>query len=403
MRADQFTIAGATPGPPATALAAIRRFYAYRIVSRAYFYLPVLVIIFRERGVSITAIGWLVAAHALVLTVMQVPAGRWSDRMGRRRFLVAGETAKGLGVLLLASATSFGGFLVAQLVGAFGYALAAGTDSALLFELHRNAGMDEAYKRNETRSQGWAFMSVLVAGVLGAVALEADLRAPLLLTVPFCLAAAVLAYGFPADSPRSTTSSPAPFLPPRVLPYAVFYAVHRAVVMALFVLLLPLVLFTRTDVDLIYFGLILGSFSLAAFGAGRALPALSRHGHERVAWVVPVAIGAGLALLLWAGKGGALIAPALLGVGAGLVRPVSVSRILAVVGPDHRARALSIGELLFGVFNALIVLVAAWATERRGVDAGLAVAAGALLVGLVAIGVIAGVQRRRAPTGSPAS
>jgi MFS family permease len=48
-------------------------------------------------GTTLSSLSWVLNAYTVVFAAVMVPAGRWSDRLGRRRVFVAGLTAFILG------------------------------------------------------------------------------------------------------------------------------------------------------------------------------------------------------------------------------------------------------------------------------------------------------------------
>src|ERR1700735_1114934 len=51
-------------------------------------------------GTSLSSLSWVLNGYTIVLAAVLVPAGRWADRVGRRRLFVAGLIAFSLGCLL---------------------------------------------------------------------------------------------------------------------------------------------------------------------------------------------------------------------------------------------------------------------------------------------------------------
>ena len=51
-------------------------------------------------GTSLSSLSWVLNAYTIVFAAVLVPAGRWADRIGRRRLFVAGLAAFSAGSLL---------------------------------------------------------------------------------------------------------------------------------------------------------------------------------------------------------------------------------------------------------------------------------------------------------------
>lgn len=92
---------------------------------------PVLSIIKQEWGLSKSQLGLLSSAFFLTYTLLQVPSGMLSDRIGRKRVLVPGYLLQGLGGLLSGIAPGFGAFLGARIIAGAGQGTYYSTQYAL--------------------------------------------------------------------------------------------------------------------------------------------------------------------------------------------------------------------------------------------------------------------------------
>ena len=94
----------------------------------------------------------LYAVYDVATTVLEVPSGYMSDRLGRRRTLLAATVAGALGAGLIAVGSGFYVFALAQFCLGAGSAFASGTDHALLYESLVADGRGETIEQEETRS-----------------------------------------------------------------------------------------------------------------------------------------------------------------------------------------------------------------------------------------------------------
>lgn len=131
----------------------------------------------------------LYAVYDIGTTVLEVPSGYMSDRLGRRLTLIASAVAGLTGVLLLGIGGGFAVFVLAQLCLGASSAFASGTDSALLYESLVEAGREDEIERQELRAWRFSFVALALSAVTGgAMAMEAY-------SLPF-LASAVAHVGF---------------------------------------------------------------------------------------------------------------------------------------------------------------------------------------------------------------
>ena len=71
-------------------------------------------------GAELGALSWVLNAYTIVFAAVLVPAGRWADRVGRRRALVAGLALFTVGSLLCGMAPGVGWLVAARAVQAVG-------------------------------------------------------------------------------------------------------------------------------------------------------------------------------------------------------------------------------------------------------------------------------------------
>lgn len=112
------------------------------------------------------------AIYDLSVTVLEVPLGVVSDRIGRRRTLIAAAGAAAIGSALLGLGDTFLVFALGQALIGAGAAFASGTDSAMLYQSLAALGRNDEVEAQETRALQhslWGFALSAVIG--GAVAL----------------------------------------------------------------------------------------------------------------------------------------------------------------------------------------------------------------------------------------
>ena len=71
-------------------------------------------------GTSLSSLSWVLNAYTIVFAAVLVPAGRWADRIGRRRFFVAGLAAFSVGSLLCGLAPGVAALIAARVIQAVG-------------------------------------------------------------------------------------------------------------------------------------------------------------------------------------------------------------------------------------------------------------------------------------------
>ncbi len=149
----------------------------------------------------------LYAVYDISVTVLEVPSGYASDRLGRRRTLIAAAVCGVVGALLLAWGGMFGVFALGQFFLGGAAALASGTDSALLYESLDAEGRSDEVEAQETRALQLSLIGFAVSAITGgAVALMSPEITFVAAGLAMC-GATVLAWRF-AEPPRPDATAP---------------------------------------------------------------------------------------------------------------------------------------------------------------------------------------------------
>jgi MFS family permease len=364
-------------------------FVLYRGLSRAYFHLPILFVFFYASGMPLLAVEILLAAYGVVIILASPLSGRLARRFSLKGIIAIGEVLKVGGVALLALGPDPRTALPGQIIAALGYSLAAGTDSALLSAACK--GNADVYRRYESASASALFLAALAGGVTGAALFVQNPTWPFLASAAFS-AAALIVVLLMGDAPAPVPGERA--TPPKLAPrdgfWLSYYAISRAFVLAPYIGFLPYLFYVTLSVEVAWFGAILGVYGVAAFLVARSSSALSaKLGTRRLGWMSMGLCAAALGILavsptLWGGLVGVL----LLGLGGGVIRPVTMANLnTAMQGwtPAMRTVLLSAQESMYGVWNVGILLVGALVLEAFGVQLLLACLAGTYVVVLLSL------------------
>ena len=107
------------------------------------------------------------AVYDLATTVLEVPSGYLSDRVGRRFTLIAGAFAALVGSVLFLVGDTFTIFALAQGLLGVGAAFTSGTDSSILYESLATEGRSEEIEAQELRAWRFSFTAFAVSAALG--------------------------------------------------------------------------------------------------------------------------------------------------------------------------------------------------------------------------------------------
>jgi EmrB/QacA subfamily drug resistance transporter len=83
-------------------------------------------------GTSLSSLSWVLNGYTIVFAAVLVPAGRWADRVGRRRLFIAGLAVFGAGSLLCGLAPGVAALIAARVIQAAGAGLMVPASLSLL-------------------------------------------------------------------------------------------------------------------------------------------------------------------------------------------------------------------------------------------------------------------------------
>ncbi|RST08242.1 hypothetical protein EF910_02815 [Streptomyces sp. WAC07149] len=387
------------------------RVQAYRIVSRAYFHLPVVVVFLTQQGFGPLATAALLALYGVTAALGDHVVAPLRRRLSLAGCLVAGEAVKLAGLLLLLAPVSTGVAVVSQLLAGLGFCLTAGTDAALASTLLSG----ERFRTREARTQAGMFLISFAAGVLGAVAYAQYDRAPFLLSALGCAVAALLVLPGGRGGLRPRTAEPGAggtasaatgagrVLPWQVRLWASYYSVSRAVLLTAYTFLLPLLLFFGERLSVTMFGAVLGLYTLCGLLSVRlSLAWQRRYSATTLFWLSSGAMVLGLLLLVPGGLPATAGGTALLGLAGGTVRPTTMGFLgpaMAGLSGAERQRVTRGLERRQGIVQAAL-LIGAGLWLGSGGSAAEAVAGCAVLV-VAGQAVAARLVARRPPEPEP--
>lgn len=147
----------------------------------------------------------LYSVYDISTTVLELPSGYFSDRIGRRATLLLSALCYLLGCLALAIGGSFGVFALGQALIGGGAAFKSGTDTSLLYEALEAAGRAEEVEHQELRAWRFSLAGFALSAVIGGAMSFYSTTLPFYATaISFAIALAlVCAMAEPARSPQS--------------------------------------------------------------------------------------------------------------------------------------------------------------------------------------------------------
>jgi EmrB/QacA subfamily drug resistance transporter len=141
------------------------------------------------RGTSLGTLSWVLNGYTIVFAAVLVPAGRWADRVGRRRLFVAGLAAFTVGSLLCGVAPGVSALVAARVVQAAGAGMMVPASLSLLLAVVPAPARAQAIGT-------WSALGALGAAagpVLGGGLVQLSWRWVFWVNIPVGIAAVVLA------------------------------------------------------------------------------------------------------------------------------------------------------------------------------------------------------------------
>jgi EmrB/QacA subfamily drug resistance transporter len=140
-------------------------------------------------GTSLSSLSWVLNAYTIVFAAVLVPAGRWADRIGRRRVFIAGLAAFSLGSLLCGLAPGVPELIGARVIQAVGAGLMVPASLSLLLAVVSAQARPQALGT-------WSALGALGAAlgpVIGGSLVQINWRWVFWINLPVGVAAIVLA------------------------------------------------------------------------------------------------------------------------------------------------------------------------------------------------------------------
>ena len=358
--------------------------------------MPVIVLFYKENGLSMQDIMVLQALYSLALVIFEVPSGYFSDTIGRRNSLVAGSILCTFGFFIYSLSYSFFGFLCAEMILGFGYSFISGTDSALLYDTLLETEKEKDFTRKQGRLSATANFSEAAAGILGGIIAVSSLR------LNFYIETGIIALSIPVAlsivEPKTHKN-----LKPKITykgfcniiretfsdPLLFWLIAYNAVILAS---TLTIVWFVQpylkiSGIPLIMFGIIWTVLNLSVGAASLSADKLKNILGNKFSFILPVIlIVTGYFSLSFMNLKWAFALFILLYIARGYTLPVFTNRINLQIPSERRATVLSIRVLLTRLIFCIVGPVSGYISDCFSLRTGLLFAGTSfLLLGTISL------------------
>jgi len=343
----------------------VPRFFVFEAFVQFYLWMPIWVIYFQQRGLTLTQIGVLDAIGWVLMAFAEVPTGAFADRLGRKSSLIVGAALLSASMFALTADVLSPVFVLGFLAWGVAYTFFSGADAALLYDSLRAEGRVGDYPRLAGRLMAVQQTSNGLGALVGGWVATYDMSLCFTISGACAIAAAAVAATL-REPPHRDASAPPSYW--RTMVEAARVAAGRPVVrhlvllgattsvfpfMLAFMALQPyasavgVAVWTLGPIVLARsVATVLGSLAAARI-AGRVGPG-----------AVLLASQAAIVLSMWLLA--ALASPAAMGLflvvamANGLARPVLSSLLNAEIPSAQRATIISLQSLLWTILLAVV-------------------------------------------------
>lgn len=131
--------------------------------------MPVVALFYHQNGLDEFDIYLLQAIYSFSVACMEIPSGYMADVIGRKKSLILGSILGTVGFFLYSLSSSFGHFLIAEIILGLGGSFISGSDSALLYDSLAESGDEHRYLQYEGRITSLGNLAETVAAVCGGL------------------------------------------------------------------------------------------------------------------------------------------------------------------------------------------------------------------------------------------
>ncbi|MDC3390064.1 MFS transporter [Flavobacteriales bacterium] len=169
--------------------------------------MPIIILFFKENGLSLTEIMTLQGAYSLTVALFEVPSGYLADLFGRKACIVFSTIFSFVGFLFFCFFSGFYYFLVAQILVGFAGSLISGSDSALIYDTLLQTNNKDDYAKIEGRNYAIGNFSEATAGIFGGFLAVSSIYLPVYVQTAFIFLSIPIAFTLVEPKIKNITSS----------------------------------------------------------------------------------------------------------------------------------------------------------------------------------------------------
>jgi MFS family permease len=382
----------------------IPRFYLFTALTEFVLWMPIWVVFFGRRGLSLDQIGALEFVGMGLLAVAEVPTGIIADTWGRKPSMAIGAALHGLVLLGLLAQVLSPIFLLAYAVWGVSFAFISGASDAFVYDSLKGDGMAGDFTRIASRYAMVRQAAGGVAAVAGGLLAAYDMRLCFVLTAVACFAGAGVALTF-REPPCSELASTSGTGFRDNLVHGIRLAAGRPRVRSIILIGAMLSLFTmlltmtalqpfaqEVGAPVWAFGGLLLTIHVSTLGGSYLSPRLAARFKRERLLIVAAAVIAGSQVVLWLGASWqVLVQFAIAGATGAAVQPILSGMLNDAIPSQQRATIISLQSLVT-MLGLGVIQLAFFAISQRA-TAALALGLSGILMALMTAPVLALLSR----------
>ena len=158
----------------------------YVLFNEPLFWGPILITSLQKLAhMSLPDIYYMESVVLCFCVLLDIPSGVLADYIGRKHTIIIGRVFLLASICLFATMTNTVGAWAGNIVWSIGYSLQSGADTAFLYEALKEEGREHEFKKVEGDAVGLRLIFIACCSVVAGTLASYELRAPLLLGIPF--------------------------------------------------------------------------------------------------------------------------------------------------------------------------------------------------------------------------
>ena len=185
----------------------IKKFFAFSAFSNFWFTISIWILFVRAFGIDYTHIGILEAAALIVILLLEIPSGVFSDLFGHRITVFIAMVFWSIGNLIMGIGNGFYTFLIAYCILGITDAFRSGAESSLLYESLRKLKREKDYLKIKSKIRMLTTLTVVTGALVGPILFNINIRFPFIITAIFIFISALIILSMKEPYVKKKTTS----------------------------------------------------------------------------------------------------------------------------------------------------------------------------------------------------